>query len=241
MPAAEHMIELIPAYALDILDEAETRQVSDHLDICESCRVELRAYRAVVDDLPLAAVETQPPPQLKAKIMGQVAKSHPAPQPQPKASWWQQASQRLAFKSPAWGMVSLALIVLLGVSNLFLWQQLTGMQDSYQNTLATVPLTGSEANPAATGLLVISRDGEHGTLVVDGLPTLDASQQYQLWLIRDGQRTSGGVFSADAEGYGSLWINAPDPLISYHSFGVTIEPAGGSPGPTGERVLGGQL
>jgi anti-sigma-K factor RskA len=138
-------------------------------------------------------------------------------------------------------MVSLALIVLLGVSNLFLWRQLNSIQDVHPNTLATVPLTGSEVNPGATGLLVISRDGEHGTLVVDGLPSLDATQQYQLWLIRNGQRTSGGVFSADEEGYGSLWISAPDPLISYDSFGVTIEPAGGSPGPTGERVLGGQL
>ena len=240
MSVAEHMFELIPAYALGILDEVETRQVSDHIQACESCRAELGAYRAVVDELPLAAMETQPPPQLKAKIMSQVAKPHPA-EPQPKASWWQQVSQRLAFKSPAWGMVSLALIVLLGVSNLFLWQQLNGIQDPAQNTLATVPLAGSEVNPGATGLLVISRDGEHGTLVVDGLPSLDDSRQYQLWLIRDGQRTSGGVFSADAEGYSSLWIYAPDPLISYDSFGVTIEPAGGSPVPTGERVLGGQL
>ncbi len=89
--------------------------------------------------------------------------------------------------------------------------------------------------------MVISRDGEHGSLVVDGLPLLDESQQYQLWLIRDGVRTSGGVFSVYDEGYGLLKIDAPDPLISYQAAGITIEPAGGSPGPTGERVLGGDL
>ena len=90
-------------------------------------------------------------------------------------------------------------------------------------------------------MLVISSDGEHGTLVVDGLPPLDASQQYQLWLIQDGQRTSGGIFSVDGEGYGSLWITSPKPLISYQAVGITVEPAGGSPAPTGERVLGGEL
>jgi anti-sigma-K factor RskA len=233
------MSDWLPAYALDVLDEVEARQVEEHLETCGICQAELRSYRSVVAELPLAAPEVTPPPQLKANILSQI--SRPTALPQPKENWWQQLSRRLAFKSPAWGMVSLGLIVLLGVSNLFLWRQLGSMQDAYQNTLATVPLSGSETHPGAAGLLVISRDGEHGTLVVDGLPTLDDAHQYQLWLIHDGQRTSGGVFSADEEGYGSLWIYAPEPLISYEGFGVTIEPAGGSPGPTGERVLGGQL
>ncbi len=90
-------------------------------------------------------------------------------------------------------------------------------------------------------MLVISRDGDHGTLVVDGLSALDPAQQYQLWLIRNGKRTSGGVFSVDQQGYGSLWVKSQAPLISYTSFGITIEPAGGSPGPTGKKVLGGDL
>jgi anti-sigma-K factor RskA len=235
MPVLEHMSDWLPAYALDVLDEAEAQQVKEHLEACEICQAELRAYRGVVDELPLAALESQPPPTLKANILSQVAK--PAGVQQPKPSWW----QRFTFKSPAWGMVSLALIVLLGVSNLFLWRQINSLQDASQDTLATVPLTGGETTPDATGLLVISMDGEHGTLVVDRLPSLDESQQYQVWLIRDDQRTSGGVFSVDEDGYGAVWVHAPDPLISYERFGVTIEPAGGSPAPTGERVLGGQL
>jgi anti-sigma-K factor RskA len=62
-----------------------------------------------------------------------------------------------------------------------------------------------------------------------------------LWLIQDGQRTSGGVFSVSDEGYGSLWISSPEPLATYSAFGITIEPAGGSPGPTGDKVLGSPL
>jgi anti-sigma-K factor RskA len=88
---------------------------------------------------------------------------------------------------------------------------------------------------------VVSLDGEHGTLVVDGLAALGEEQQYQLWLIQDGQRTSGGVFSVSEEGYGSLWISSPEPLSSYSTFGITIEPAGGSPGPSGDKVLGNAL
>lgn len=107
--------------------------------------------------------------------------------------------------------------------------------------MQVVALQGTDLVPRASGLIVISPDGQHGTLVVDELPALDESQEYQLWLIRDGQRTSGALFSVSEDGYGNKWIDAPEPLTNYSSFGVTIEPAGGSPGPTGEKVLGGDL
>ncbi len=232
--------EMIPAYALDILDPSEAELVAGHMQTCPRCQDELRAYRQVVDDLPLAMVEAEPAPHLKTRIMGQARSTrHAAPVAQ--ANWWENLKERLTFKTPAWGMVSLVLILVLGASNLFLWSRLNRIEQTAPTTLASVPLTGSDFTPKATGMLVISQDGEHGTLIVDGLPALDSSQQYQLWLIQDGQRTSGGVFSVDSEGYGSLWIESPRPLVSYQGVGITIEPAGGSPGPTGERVLGGDL
>jgi anti-sigma-K factor RskA len=70
---------------------------------------------------------------------------------------------------------------------------------------------------------------------------LGSDQQYQLWLVLDDERTSGGVFSVDYYGYGAMVIHAPRPLNEYTSFGVTVEPAGGSPAPTGEKVLGGEF
>lgn len=240
MPVEEHVLEQIPAYALGILDGAEAKTVTDHLATCDRCRAEMRAYSQVVDSLPLAMVQVEPPATLKGKILQQATSTERPVQAQPSRKWWQGLSARLAPVAPVWGMVSLILIVLLGASNLFLWQRLNRVEND-RNRLATVPLTGTELAPNATGMLVISADGEHGTLVVDRLPVLDASQQYQLWLIRDGKRTSGGVFSVDDEGYGSVWISSPEPLASYQAVGITIEPNGGSPSPTGERVLGGEL
>lgn len=241
MLSEEHPTDLLAAYALGILDEGETRQVRQHLQTCSPCQVELRSYQEVVEVLPLAAAETAPPPLLKEKIMQRARDIRLSTQPKTSPGWWEKLKASLAWKMPAWGMVSLVLIVLLGMSNIILWQRLSKVENDHPNTLATVPLTGGEFAPAATGLLVISSDGEHGTLVVDGLPALDETRQYQLWLIRNGARISGGVFSVDSEGYGSLWVAAPEPLVSYQAVGITIEPAGGSPGPTGERVLGGEL
>ena len=73
------------------------------------------------------------------------------------------------------------------------------------------------------------------------LDMLDSASQYQLWLIKDGNRTSGGVFSVLDNSYGVLVVNSSESLSVYDGFGVTIEPAGGSQGPTGSKVLGGNI
>ena len=106
--------------------------------------------------------------------------------------------------------------------------------------MRVIDLAGTANAPTARGKIVVSTDGKYGTLVVENLEALDPSEQYQLWLIKDGKRTSGGVFSVDEKGYAAVVIDAPLPLVEYSSFGITIEPAGGSPGPTGPKVMGGK-
>jgi anti-sigma-K factor RskA len=88
---------------------------------------------------------------------------------------------------------------------------------------------------------MVFRDQNYGSLAVTHAPLLTEDQQYQIWLIQDGVRTSGGVFSVNEDGYGNLMVSAEQPLDSFQSFGVTIEPLGGSPQPTGEKILGGEL
>jgi anti-sigma-K factor RskA len=134
-----HPTDLLPAYALDILEAAEQAEVEAHLESCPECRAEVAAYR--------------------------------------------------------------------NVSNLL------------------------------AGVLLIREGEPTGTLIVHGLPWLEPERQYQLWLVNDDGRVSGAVFSVEAEGFTSVEVSAPEPLPSYYRFGITIEPAGGSPGPTGDGVL----
>lgn len=238
-----HITDLIPAFALGSLDPEEAVQVADHLQICDVCREELTAYQAVTDVLSLAVPDAAPPPHLKSQLMAQVASaaapsapspslSQPAPW-QPRLSLGQQIGaliQRL-FGGPIWQPVALLLIVALGISNVLLWQR----ADESDHELK---LAGTDAAPSATGIIYISQNGREGALIVEDLPPLGAEEQYQLWMIRDGQRDSGAIFSVSEDGYRTLQIVAPRPLEDYISFGITIEPAGGSPGPTGQRVLG---
>lgn len=243
-----HVNDLIPAYALDCLEEAEAAAVSEHLKDCSLCRAELRAYQAIAEQLAYAAALVDPPLHVKVELMDRVRAGIPAqPASEADSSWSERIGQFFLSASPkrfapAWGAISLVLILVLATSNALLWYQVNQLRaGSEQTPMQVVALLGTEIEPQASGLIVISRDGLHGTLVVDDLPALDETREYQLWLIRDGQRISGGVFSVSPDGYANQWIGAPEPLTAYSSFGVTIEPTGGSPGPTGEKVLGGEF
>jgi anti-sigma factor RsiW len=230
MPPTEHLADLLPAYALGVLGEDETTRVATHLTDCPACQAELRAYRAVADRLPFAAPEVQPPARVRRALMERVA-------PRPVAPGWRASpGSRAPRLISAWGVVSLVLLVVLGSGVVLLWQQLSRPP---AGPMREVQLAGMAAAPEATGLLVISANGRYGTLIVDHLPPPNARSQYQLWLNRDGQHVNGGVFSVNDDGYASIPVLAPEPLVNFSSFGVTIEPAGGSPSPTGERVLSG--
>lgn len=242
MVRGTHIVEDLPGYVLGCLEAEEVRRVEDHLEDCEACRRELSAYQDVAARLAASLVQIDPPERVKRELMARVEGARLSrKRAGEKSSWRTRLLGGFRRLSPAWGAVSLALILVLGVSNLFLWQQVQELKSSQGESLQVVSLSGTDVMPAATGIIVISRDGRHGTLVVDQLPDLGEESEYQLWLIRDGQRTSGAVFSVSEEGYGAVYLSSPDPLNSYASFGVTIEPKGGSTEPTGEKVLGGDL
>ena len=78
-------------------------------------------------------------------------------------------------------------------------------------------------------------------VILDQLPQLEEERQYQLWLARDGERTSGAVLSVDELGYGGGRVRAPEALFNYAWAEVTIEAAGGSPQPTSDVILKGLL
>lgn len=143
---------------------------------------------------------------------------------------------------PVGALAGLALILLLAFSNLLLWQRLTNLEVlTGPLGMRSIALQNTEAAPTASGFVVMGADGLNGVLVVDKLPQLDATREYQIWLVRDAMSKSGGVFSVDESGYRGMRLEATESLLTYSSVWVTIEPAGGSPDPTGEQVLNGSL
>ena len=236
----EHVFDLIPAYTLGTLDDDEIVHVDKHLSACKTCQAEVQSYQLVINDLPLGTSLSSPPRGLKSKILSQAIQLEKASESREEIGFWESLRKAYYSLAPTWGVASLVIVLALFVSNILLWQQFNNLTQSNKGILASIEMIGSEITPDATGKLVTSVDGEYGVLVVDRLPQLDSKEQYQLWLIKDGDRTDGGVFSVNEEGYGALFVSSELPLSYYSAFGVTVEPAGGSPGPTGAKVLGGE-
>ena len=104
--------------------------------------------------------------------------------------------------------------------------------------MQVIRLEGMGSAAEANGYVMVFREQKHGSLAVTHAPVLGADEQYQIWLIEDGVRISGGVFDVNADGYGNLMVSAEMPLGEFDAFGITIEPRGGSVEPTGEKVMG---
>lgn len=241
MRNADHdeFLDLIPAYALDSLDAEEAKAVRQHLPGCSACQAELASYEGVVDVLPLAAPIAEPPAALKGRLMDRI-QAQPAADvvtPTERPSWWQQAAVGLQqwLAGPRWRPALLLVILILAIGNVYFWSEATQPSPTAWRRIS---LEGTEIAPEASGIIYISADGQNGAIIVDKMPLLGEDQQFQLWLIADGERSSGAVFSVPADGYQTVLVESPRPLRDYEAFGITIEPAGGSPGPTGDRVLG---
>jgi anti-sigma-K factor RskA len=217
-----HVLDSLPAYALGCLDEDEDRLVSEHIASCYLCRTELDSFQAVADGLALAVPIATPPVDLKQRLVERVRGLDPALPPT-------QGIRKPLFQRllPAGGIVSLLAILALAVAFVLLWQRmeqlavLTGPQG-----MRAIALQSSGVAPHSSGFVIIGADGLNGVLVVDRMPPLAQGREYQLWLERDGQSTSGGVFPVDESGYRGMRIAAPESLFEYKTVRVTIEPAG---------------
>ncbi|MBP6786437.1 MAG: anti-sigma factor [Candidatus Promineofilum sp.] len=231
------LCELVSAYALGCLDAGDAAAFSRHLETCAHCRADLPAFRGVADALLLAAPDARPSPYVRERLLalagGGNASIRPL-EPRPVRPAQHPPSPRPSRRAarPAWpvmALVALAAVVLGGL--------LLAFAARWAAPARAVALLPTDAAPAAAGELRFARDGA-ATLEVTGLPPLPAGRQYQLWLVAGDERASGAVFSTDANGWAAVPVAASRPFAAYERFGITIEPAGGSPGPTGERVLG---
>ena len=141
-----------------------------------------------------------------------------------------------------WAIASLVIISALTISNLVqldTTKKLDG--EGVAQEMLILKMKGTPEAPNADGTLVIGHSRLRGVLVASDLPVPDRDYQYQLWFIENGKRTNGGVFSVTPNGYAVVEIISPVSLLDFKSFGVTLEPAGGSASPTGHQVMVGYL
>jgi len=93
-----------------------------------------------------------------------------------------------------------------------------------------VALAGTKAFPTAQARVMYNAAAHRVYLDVQQLPPLPAGKQYQLWALDKGKPVDAGVLAANTATGDS--IQQMKDIASAQAFAMTVEPTGGSAGPT---------
>lgn len=243
-------------YALGTATEAERREFAAHLATCAECREELAEIRRVNEALAMSASPTTAPEHLRRRIIEAAAREPRRISERARASslpWWLAAAASLAaiIAGTQWWNSSQRLAELraeLATARERL--QIVESQraaaaravDETSSRLAVVaaadaiavPLVGQPPSPNATGRVVWSPT--RGLLFsAANLPPLPQGRVYQLWAVASPAPVGVALVSPQA-GQADVVTSVPAGVVPT-AFALTIEPEGGSPGPTGAMYL----
>jgi len=249
----DELLELIPAYALDALDDDERIEVEALLNKDAEAQSLLQEYEDIAAILPFAVPQRPAPAHLRADLIARLSKPSVSleepvakkPETQPGI---EQKSKVVPFPTNTLITAAAAiLVVAIGLvafllngnetsdnPNEILFNELIEQDGSQRFTIS--PGTASEA----TGELVFSADGSQAVLRISSLPDTTDEESYQLWLIGEEHTQSGGIFHWP-DGHGPYYVLIDHPIDELVSVGMSIEPFEGSPlgnAPTGERLFG---
>ena len=232
-------LENIPAYAIGALDAEDVIALEAHLQTCASCRTELAEYRALNESLLMAVPPKQPSAALRKRLQSRLPG---AQKPALRPSW------NFSFGRLALG-VSLALLLFMNLYSILQMRNLQQEQATLNRRIRTGQTVMSMLSYPATerlsisdkvvGSLLVDKDRDVVAIIVWDMPELSKEQTYQIWLIdSQGDRVSAGLFDAEADQpYTTKIIYPKQKLTDFMGIGVTVEPAGGSDQPTGERIF----
>ncbi|MVN75416.1 hypothetical protein GO988_03670 [Hymenobacter sp. HMF4947] len=98
------------------------------------------------------------------------------------------------------------------------------------NEFKMVALAGTPAHPQAHARVLFNKASHRVYVDVQQLPALPAGKQYQLWALDNGKPVDAGVLAINTATGDSLQLMKD--IASAQAFAMTVEPTGGSAGPT---------
>jgi anti-sigma-K factor RskA len=257
----ERMEEQASLYVLGVMASEEQQVFEAVLAKSEELQQLVAALRATRDVVAGSVPLKEPSPQLKQKILAQIA----PPQKVPARSEREEPFSFLNFWLP-WALAT----CLVMICSILFWQQgrltdqlsrqaerlqalnkladdLRQTTNSLQQTVLALRATNQLASlriamlnslladsPKAVAVSLWDNDQQKGVFVVQNLKPLPTDKDYQLWVMDPKYPTpvSAGVFQVDAQGNVRIQFTAGKPIASADKFAVTMEPKGGLPTPT---------
>jgi anti-sigma-K factor RskA len=229
---------LAAALSVGSIEVADQSALQQHLGTCADCRRVAGEYLAAAARLPLALEPRQPSPELRGRLMRAVyaeAQQLDRQSAAARGEWWRRFWGHVP---SARGFTVLAAAAVVAVIAITAWS-VSNRQNAVPAPVA-VTVAGTATAPAAHGQVVYDRGGTAAVLTVAGLPApatiARGDAVYEVWLVRpDGAAVAAAFLSQEPDGSWRAALNGD--LTRYSAVAATVEPPGGSPSPTGARVI----
>lgn len=246
---------LTGAYAVDAVTGEEREAFESHLADCPSCAQEVRELTATAEVLGRAASRT-PPPELKERVLRQIATVRQEP-PQVPDQDREQDRDRGGGAAPPRGrrtpprLLRLALAACLAAAAALggaaVWQyqaaedarrearQEARRAEAVAEVLAApdAALAAGDLPGGARGTVVVSRAEDRAVFLATGMDPAPGGRVYQLWFERGGEMRPAGLMSG---GTANEAVLLEGRVADATGMGITLEPAGGSPEPTSDPL-----
>jgi anti-sigma-K factor RskA len=215
-------------YVLDALPDDERERFEAHLAECTFCTTEVAELRAAAVKL-ATQVSTPPPPALKANVMSAIENVRQLP---PVVHSQPAVRRRLSRRSLLVRVAAAGVVAVIGATAMD--ERRNRIEAERANEQLTAVLTQPDARTVhgavrggGQATVVVSAKADKSVVVLRDLPELPTNRTWQLWMIDRGQTAhSVGLASGD------LTKVIDGSTAGMTTFGLTLEPNGGSPKPT---------
>src|SRR5215216_2923587 len=257
--------ELLSFYALDALNDEEKELVEAYLKEHPEARPQVEEMGNAVSALAYAVPPVDPSPRSKEALMRRVAadqraasvtrNQHSQSRELKAGNIFQVFSMAVAIVAIVWAVILNTQLGQLRNEVLTLRNAIVAQASSLEqinqsvdqinaklpqeipSAVLTISLKGTDVQPQAQGQLIVDPNSESAVLVIAGLDQLEAGKTYQVWLIDGGTPVSAGLLTVDENGQGVFIVTSEEAIGSFNALGISIEPEGGSPQPTGDIVV----
>lgn len=242
----EKECEYLLSYIANTLSESDKEIFEVHMQTCDSCREDYKELSESWEVLQFDFEDQDVPKSLKEEVFSFIFKDDDKEQ---KLSVTDKlVAWRSGLKSQFRPLTSSLIIMLLIVTSILTYVnsrsgnevQDTSSQQAEIITSLHLKTANVQLNEASGYAYIVQQDDTKKLIIqVDGLPKLEGTETYQVWLLKDSHRLNAGIFNTNETGSGML-VHSLSKEESFDQIGITKEPELNNTQPEGIKIVGSQ-
>jgi len=241
----ERIEELMAGYVLGNLTPEEAEELQQLMRERPELAIELNRLQEVLEVLPYALPEVEPPQHLRQAILDTTSTTPSTAPTQPKV----RPKRRLRGSPLVWGRAigsaAALLVVTLGLNSYIQMQDKVARQKDIIAMLQkpdthVVSLKGMAQASAATGSMIVTPGESKALLILKNLPVLPQGQFYHLWSVVKEEKIPWGQFRTSQQGTVFVKLSRPSNL-EVTALVVTVEASPAPTTPAGPMVMAGNI